>query len=110
MSDKPEKAKKLKGLAKKILGDEDRRDPKEVLSSLVEMGDKARMETVRLLAKEVRGYLEAMEIHKDVNELLTNYSLEVSASFRLKPLNEQQKDAKKSEEISSEEKEDKDED
>ena len=46
------------------------------------------MEIIRLIAREVRGYLEALELHKDLHHLLTNYSLEVNASVSLKPLAE----------------------
>ena len=75
--------------AKKILSDEEGKttvDPKEMLSSILQLSDKARTETVRLLAKEFRGYLEALEIKDDVHDLLTSYSVEVNASFRLKPV------------------------
>ena len=75
--------------AKKILSDDEGNttvDPKEMLSSLLQLSDKARTETVRLLAKEFRGYLEALEIKDDVHDLLTSYSVEVKASFRLKPV------------------------
>ena len=41
---------------------------------------------MRLIAKEFRGYLEALEIKDDVHDLLTSYSVEVNASFRLKPV------------------------
>ena len=86
MSEKSEPG-RIKGFAKKILGDvdEDGR-AKDVVSSLFEMGDKARMETVRLLAKEVRGYVEAIELDKGLSELMTNYSLDITASFRLRPI------------------------
>jgi hypothetical protein len=96
----------LRGFARRILGDDDGppsdtggtedssaeseakepRDARARLAGLLETGDKARMEVIRLMAREVRGYLEAMELHKDVHHLLTNYSLEVNASFHLKPL------------------------
>ena len=75
--------------AKKILSDDEGNatvDPKEMLSSILQLSDKARTETVRLLAKEFRGYLEALEIKDDVHDLLTSYSVEVQASFRLKPV------------------------
>ena len=75
--------------AKKILSDDEGNttvDPKEMLSSLLQLSDKARTETVRLIAKEFRGYLEALEIKDDVHDLLTSYSVEVQASFRLKPV------------------------
>jgi hypothetical protein len=61
-------------------------DPWALLGALLETGDKAKTEMVRMLAREVRSYLEALELHKDLHHLLTNYSLEVNASFNLKPL------------------------
>ena len=79
----------IRDIAKKILKDdtgESTLDPKEMLSSLLQLSDKARTETVRLMAKEVRGYLEALEIKDELHEVLTSYSLDVSASFRLKPI------------------------
>ena len=75
--------------AKKFLSDDEGNttvDPKEMLSSLLQLSDKARTETVRLIAKEFRGYLEALEIKDDVHDFLTSYSVEVNASFRLKPV------------------------
>lgn len=97
---------RLRGFARRILGEgdelrdepgvdereRDRREARAVLSSLLETGDKARMEVVRLVAREVRGYLEALELHKDLHHLITNYSLEVNASFHLKPLPEADKE------------------
>jgi hypothetical protein len=59
-----------------------------MLSALLETGDKAKTEIVRLVAREVRSYLEALELHKDLHHLVTNYSLEVHASLHLKPLRE----------------------
>jgi len=61
------------------------RRTRELLISALATGDKAKTEIVRLLAREVRGYLEALELHKDLHYLLTNYSLDVQASFSLKP-------------------------
>ncbi len=66
----------------------DRSEAVNLLSSLLETGDKAKTEMVRMLAREVRGYLEALELHKDLHHLLTNYSLEVKASIHLKPLSD----------------------
>lgn len=80
--------------AKKILSDDEGNssvDPKEMLSSLLQLSDKARTETVRLIAKEFRGYLDALEIKEDVHDLLTSYSVEVNASFRLKPVEKPKK-------------------
>ena len=90
---------RLRGFARRILGEgdeerdggpeeseRDRREARAMLHSLLETGDKARFELVRLLAREMRSYLEALELHKDLHHLITNYSLEVNASFHLKPL------------------------
>lgn len=93
----------LRGFARRILsgeespvGEEDEHlDPDErrrlearaILAALLETGDKAKTETIRMVAREFRGYLEALELHKDLHHLLTNYSLEVKASIHLQPLN-----------------------
>lgn len=60
-----------------------------LLGALLETGDKVKVEIVRMLAREVRGYLEALELHKDLHHLMTNYSLEVHASLHLKPLRDE---------------------
>lgn len=68
-------------------GDErERRAALDLLASVLETGDKAKTEAVRMVAREIRSYLEALELHKDLHHLLTNYSLEVKASVHLKPL------------------------
>ncbi|MCK6504773.1 hypothetical protein L6R53_15435 [Myxococcota bacterium] len=68
--------------------DEQRRrvEARAVLAALLETGDKAKTETIRMVAREVRSYLEALELGKDLHHLLTNYSLEVKASIHLAPL------------------------
>ncbi len=70
--------------------DEQRRrlEARAILGALLETGDKAKTETVRLVAREVRGYLEALELGRDLEHLLTNYSLEVKASVHLAPLDD----------------------
>ena len=91
---------RLRDVARRIFGDGDppeaeegrpepspsRHEARDLLAAFLETGDKAKTEIVRMVAREVRGYLEALELHKDLHHLLTNYSLEVSASFHLKPL------------------------
>jgi hypothetical protein len=47
-------------------------------------------ELMTLAAKEVRGYLEKLKLGEELREFLTQHSLEVSASIRLKPLLEKQ--------------------
>ena len=75
----------LRNLARKLRKGVDIEDA-SILSSVLETGDKAKTEIIRLLAKELRGYLEALEIHKDLKHILTNYSLEIKASINLKEL------------------------
>ena len=75
----------LRSIARKLRKSGDS-DDVGLLGSVLESGDKAKTEIVRMLAKEVRGYLEALELHKDLKHILTNYSLEVKASFHLKEL------------------------
>jgi len=41
---------------------------------------------VGLVAKEVRMYLEKLRVGEELRALMTDHSLEVKASFRLKPL------------------------
>ena len=78
----------LRSIARKLIktGDED-----SLLGSVLETGDKAKTEVVRMIAKEIRGYLEALELHKDLKHILTNYSLEIKASINLKELSEDKK-------------------
>lgn len=59
-------------------------DTREILGSVLATSDKAKNEAVRLVAREVRSYLDALELKKDLKDLVTSYSLEISLS--LKPL------------------------
>lgn len=65
-----------------------RRELRELLGVLLATGNNARAELIRLIAKEVRFYLEAAELDALLADLVTNYSLEVNASIHLKPLSE----------------------
>ena len=90
MSDKPgAREPRLRDLAKRLLSDEEDKigvSPREVLGAVIDSGDKAKSEVVRMVAREVRTYLEGLGLHEDLRHLMTNYSLDVHASFRLKPL------------------------
>lgn len=59
-------------------------DTRELLLNVLATSDKAKTEAVRMVAREVRGYLEALELKEDLKRLLTGHSLEIS--IRLKPL------------------------
>lgn len=66
---------------------------REMLGAMLETGDKAKTEVVRMVAREVRAYLEELQVGPALNDLITNYSLEVHASVHLKPLHEDDEDA-----------------
>ncbi len=66
--------------------DSSRGDTWALLGALLETGDMAKTEMVKMLGREVRTYLEALELHKDLHHIVTHYSLEVQASVHLKPL------------------------
>ena len=82
---------RLRDFARRLLTDDEEKgiSPREVLGAVIDGGDKAKTELVRMVAREVRTYLEGLGLHEDVRHLMTNYSLDVSASFRLRPLTEE---------------------
>lgn len=59
---------------------------RDVVGSLLDSSDRVKTETVRMIGREVRTYLEGLGLKDDLHHLLTNYSLEVHASVSLKPL------------------------
>ena len=63
-------------------------DTREVLGGMLDLSDRAKTEAVRLVAREVRNYLEELKIKEDLLELATNHSLELKVSIHLKPLAE----------------------
>lgn len=63
-----------------------RSDVKDAVVAALATGDKAKTEMVRMVAREVRAYLEELKIKEDLQELVTNHSLEFHASVHLKPL------------------------
>ena len=85
MSEEKENPGVLRSFARRIRKATDPED-EGLLASVLETGDKAKTEIVRLLAKEFRAYIEALDIGKDIKHILTNYSLEFKASVHLKEL------------------------
>ena len=57
-------------------------DVKELAGVLLDGGDRVKTEAVRMVAREVRTYLDELKLM----ELVRSHSLEVHASFHLKPL------------------------
>jgi hypothetical protein len=86
---------RIRDIARRLFpGDPDaplRSDVRDAVTAVLNTGDKARTEMVRMVAREVRRYLEELKLGEDVRELLTNYSLDVHASISLQPLAERKK-------------------
>lgn len=61
-------------------------DARSVLGSVLDTSASARSEMVKLVAREVRNYLEALKLTEDLRDFATKHTLEVQASFRLKPI------------------------
>jgi hypothetical protein len=76
---------RLRDIARRLIP-ADGGDVKDALVAVLATGDKAKTEMVRMVAREVRTYLDELKIKEDLQELATNYSLEVHASVSLKPL------------------------
>ena len=83
-------APRIRDIARRLFpGDPDaplRSDVRDAVNAVLNTGDKAKSEMVRMVAREVRHYLEELKIGEDLRELLTNYSLDVHASISLQPL------------------------
>ncbi len=82
----------LRGAARRFVGElgkgEEGSMPRtrELLGAVLDGSDKVKTEAVRMVGREVRTYLEGLGLDEAVMHLLTHYSLEVNASFHLKPL------------------------
>ena len=66
--------------------------PRDLVSGAVRMTARGREELVGLVAKEVRMYLEKLRVGEELRALMTDHSLEIQASVRLKPLQKAQAD------------------
>lgn len=77
---------RFRKLGRRFLGQE-RVSAREVMGAVLEGGDKAKTEIVKAVAREVRSYLEELGLR----EFLTDYSLEVRASFNLRKLTDAEK-------------------
>lgn len=81
-------------LGRRLMGEEGgafRFDAKELFSSVLEGGEKARSEVVKIVAREVRTYFEELGLKDDLRHLMTNYSFEIKASVNLRKLTDVEK-------------------
>lgn len=63
-------------------------DAMDLMGAFLETSDRAKTEMVRMVAREVRNYLDELKLKEDMRSLLTGHSLEVKMSLSLKPLAE----------------------
>lgn len=75
---------RLARLGRRILASGD--DVKELASTVLETSDRAKTEMVKMVAREVRNYLDELKLKEDLHELITSHSLELHISMSLKPL------------------------
>jgi len=61
---------------------------RDAVAALLETGDRAKNEAVRLAAREIRHYLTELRLGEEMHNLLRDYKLEVHATFNLRPLSE----------------------
>jgi len=61
-------------------------DVREIASTVIETSDRAKSEMVRMVAREVRNYLDELRLKEDLMDLARSHSLEIKLSLQLKPL------------------------
>lgn len=74
-------------------GEEPVRD-RDLLAGLLSTSEKARVEIVRMLAREMRLYFEALQLGDTLQDLVSSHSLELHLSVSLKPKDKQAADDK----------------
>jgi hypothetical protein len=99
---------RLRDFARRILAERASREPgdpdleregyvplevaRDAMASILETGDRAKTEAVRLVAREVRHYLDELQLLEGLEHMLRNYSLEVHATLSLEPKAEREDD------------------
>ena len=73
-------------------------DAMDLMGSILESSDRVKTEAVRMVAREVRHYLEELKLKDGVRDLITGHSLEMHISLSLKPLEEALADEPQTEE------------
>jgi hypothetical protein len=82
--DEDQKPSRLSRLTRRLLqGGE---DAKELASAVLETSDRAKTEMVRMVAREVRNYLDELKLKEEVLDLVQSHSLELKLSVHLAPL------------------------
>jgi hypothetical protein len=79
-----ERSSRLYRLGRRLLDRGD--DVRDLASSVLESSDRAKTEMVRMVAREVRNYLDELKLKEDVMTLVRSHSLEFKISVHLAPL------------------------
>jgi hypothetical protein len=61
-------------------------DAKELASAVLETSDRANTEMVKMVAREVRTYLDELKLKEEILDLVQSHSLELKLSVHLAPL------------------------
>lgn len=72
---------RFRNLARRLMDRPLAEDTKDVLYAVLNTSDKAKTEMVRMVAREVRHYLDELKLKDDLMELVRNHSLEISISL-----------------------------
>jgi len=85
--DEPEDIGRLRRFARRLMDRKElAEDTRELLSAVLTTSDKAKSEFIRMTGREVRHYLQGLQLKDDLLDIATNYRLEVRASFHLAPI------------------------
>ena len=91
---------RLRDFARRILAERPPREPdvaadregyvplevaRDAMASILETGDRAKTEAVRMVAREVRHYLDELQLVEGLEHMLRNHRLEIHASLSLEP-------------------------
>ena len=60
--------------------------PHQVLNTAVNLTSRGKDEMMTIVAREVRSYMEKLQVWPEVKSFMTSHALEVNASIRLKPV------------------------
>jgi hypothetical protein len=71
-------------------------EAKELASAVLETSDRAKTEMVKMVAREVRTYLDELKLKEGIMDLVQSHSLELKLSVHLAPLKPEPSAAKPS--------------
>lgn len=75
---------RLRSLGRRLMNSGE--DVRELAGAFIETSDRAKTEMVKMVAREVRTYLDELRLKEEIIELARSHSLEVKLSLHLKPL------------------------